>query len=123
MSARWGVKRLAQLLNGAAAEPSAPTASTFPSHASCRLTPSAGAFEIGGVPGVVGQLQLFQAVQALGETARVAALGLGQRLEPLGDLREALLAGGPGHAGVHLRVLVGLALDGRLEVLLRVAEG
>ena len=43
MSARWGVKRLAQLLNGAAAEPSAPTASTFPSHASCRLTPSARA--------------------------------------------------------------------------------
>src|SRR5690349_23176223 len=56
-------------------------------------------------------------VEALGEAAGVALLGPGQRLEPLGDLLEALVAGGLGEAGVHLGVLVGLAGDGRLQVL------
>jgi hypothetical protein len=52
----------------------------------------------------------------------VALLGLGERLEPLGDLVEALLAGGLRHAGVHRLVLVRLAGDGGLEVLGRVAD-
>ncbi|HEX9202397.1 MAG TPA: heterodisulfide reductase-related iron-sulfur binding cluster [Vicinamibacteria bacterium] len=42
-SARWGAKELAQLLRGAVAQPRVPTASTSPSQASCRLTPSARA--------------------------------------------------------------------------------
>jgi len=53
----------------------------------------------------------------------VALLGLGQRLEPLGHVVEALFAGGLGHAGVHGLVLVGLAGDGGLEVLGGVADG
>ena len=56
-------------------------------------------------------------LEALGEAAGVALLGAGQRLEPLGDLLEALVAGGLGEARVHLGVLVGLAGDGRLEVV------
>ena len=58
-----------------------------------------------------------------GEAAGVALLGPGQRLEPLGDLVEALVAGGLGEAGVHLGVLVGLAGDGRLEVVVGGADG
>ncbi len=40
INARGGPKEFAQLLSGAMAEPSAPTASTLPSQASCRVTPS-----------------------------------------------------------------------------------
>jgi hypothetical protein len=68
-------------------------------------------------------IELLQTVEALGEAPGMAALGLGQGLEPLRDLGESLFAGGPGHAGVHLRVLVGLALDGGLQVLPGIAEG
>src|SRR5437764_10001443 len=58
-----------------------------------------------------------EALEALGEASGVALLGPGQRLEPVGDLVEALVARRAGEAGVHLGVLVGLALDGRLEVV------
>src|SRR3546814_9674304 len=61
--------------------------------------------------------------QALGEAAGVALLGAGERLEPLGDLLEALLAGGLGEARVHLGVLVGLAGDGGPEVVLGGSDG
>src|SRR5689334_21759490 len=60
---------------------------------------------------MTGGLQLFEALEALREAPGVAALGLGQGLEPVGDLGEALLARGLGHSRVHLRVLVGLAFD------------
>ena len=59
----------------------------------------------------------------LREAAGVALLGLRERLEPLGDVVEALVARGLRHAGVHRLVLVRLAGDGRLEVLLGVADG
>src|SRR5580765_7467838 len=62
------------------------------------------------------------AVDALLEAAGVALLRTSQRLEPLGDLDEALLTRGLGEPGVHLRVLVGLAGDGRLEVVLGLAD-
>src|SRR5688572_1206514 len=65
---------------------------------------------------------LLQVVEALLEPASVRTLGAGQGLEPLGDLREAFLAGGLGEARVHLGVLVGLAGDRRLEVQLAVAD-
>src|SRR5579884_1072454 len=55
--------------------------------------------------------------QSLAEPAGVRLLGPGQRLEPLGNLVEALVARRAGEAGVHLGVLVGLALDGGLEVV------
>ena len=58
-----------------------------------------------------------EGLEALGEAAGVALLGPGERLEPLRDLLEALVASGLGEARVHLGVLVGLALDRRLEVV------
>src|SRR5262245_17617450 len=48
-------------------------------------------------------------VQCLLEAIGVRALGLCERLEPVGDLGEALFARGLRHAGVHIRVLVRLA--------------
>ena len=62
-------------------------------------------------------------VEHLLEATRVALFGLGKGLEPVGDLVEALFAGGLRHARVHLGVLVGLAGDGALEVGDGVAHG
>src|SRR2546427_5901365 len=64
-----------------------------------------------------------QCLETLGEPACMRLLGLGEGLEPLGDLLEPFTAGRLGEAGVHLRELVGLAVDGGLEVLLRGADG
>src|SRR5580692_3290884 len=79
-----------------------------------------GGAPIGAVPEVG---PLGDRLEALSETPGVRLLGARQRLEPLGDLHEALVAGGLGEAGVHLGVLVGLALDGRLEVVGGGADG
>jgi hypothetical protein len=54
--------------------------------------------------------------------AGMRLLGLGEGLEPLRELGEALVARGPRHAGIHLRVLVGLAGDRRLEIRLGLAD-
>src|SRR6188768_2486120 len=62
-------------------------------------------------------------LQALREPAGVALLGARERLEPLGDLVKALVARGASKTGVHLGVLVGLAGDGRLEVVGGRADG
>src|SRR5579883_1232374 len=70
-------------------------------------------------------LCLFSALEHLehlGEAACVALLGLRQRLEPLGDVVEALFARGLRHARVHGLVLVRLAGDRALQVLLGVAD-
>src|SRR5690606_2575640 len=56
-------------------------------------------------------------VEGLLETAGMALLSLGQRLEPFGDFLEALFAGGLGHARIHVGVFVSLAGDRRLQVL------
>src|SRR5690606_6947907 len=61
-------------------------------------------------------------VEQLLEAPCVGLLGLGEGLEPVGDLFEALLAGGLRHARVHVGVLVGLACDAGLEVVLGVAD-
>ena len=61
-------------------------------------------------------------LQHLVEATGVGLLGLGERLEPLGDVVEALLARLLRHARVHRLVLVRLAGDRRLEVLLGVAD-
>src|SRR6185436_16783690 len=58
----------------------------------------------------------------LRETARVRLLRLGERLEPLRELREALVTRGLRHARVHLRVLVRLAGHRGLEVQLGLAD-
>ena len=44
-------------------------------------------------------------------------LGLGEGLEPVGDLVQTLVAGGPRHTRVHVGVLEGLAGDRRLKVV------
>src|SRR5581483_888419 len=62
------------------------------------------------------------ALQALGEATGVRLLGACERLEPLRDLVEAFVARGLREARVHLGVLVGLALDGGLEVVLGGAD-
>ena len=46
----------------------------------------------------------------------MALLGLGEGLEPVGDLVVPFLPGGTGHARVHVGVLVGLAGEGGLQV-------
>src|SRR5438552_66611 len=61
-------------------------------------------------------------LETLVEPARVRLFRLGERLEPLGELGEALLPRGLGHARVHLRVLVRLARDRGPEVLLGLAD-
>src|SRR5262249_19800633 len=62
-------------------------------------------------------------IEPLLEAAGVGPLGARERLEPFGDLLEALVARRLGEAGIHLGVLVGLAGDGGLEVLVGVADG
>src|SRR5262249_41078505 len=77
---------------------------------------------------VIGRIKLalitslLERVEALLEAAGVRTLGAREGLEPLGDLLEAFLAGGLREARVHLRVLVGLAGDRRLEVERGVAQ-
>src|SRR5690606_30161778 len=56
-------------------------------------------------------------VQRLLEAVGVAAFGLGEGFEPVGNLVEALVPGGFRHAGVHVGVLVCLAGDGRVVVV------
>src|SRR6476620_5979925 len=63
-----------------------------------------------------------QRVEGALEAAGVGLLGLRQGLEPVGDLVEAFVAGGLGHARVHVGVLVGLAGDGGLKVVRRAAD-
>src|SRR5258706_4769396 len=65
---------------------------------------------------------LAQAVEALLEPPGVRLLGARQRLEPLGDLLEALFARRLGEPRIHLGVLVGLARDRRPQVLLAAAD-
>src|SRR5690606_23366891 len=64
----------------------------------------------------------IQSVERLLEAVRVRALGLRERLEPVGDLVEALVAGGLRHARVHVGVLVRLAGDRCLQVIGRRAD-
>src|SRR5215475_13272069 len=52
----------------------------------------------------------------------MALLGLGERLEPVGNLVETLFARGAGHAGIHVGVFVRFARDRRLQILLRRAD-
>src|SRR5215470_13033554 len=61
-------------------------------------------------------------LQPFVEAPGVRLLSLGERLEPLRQLVEAFGPRGLGHARVHLRVLVGLAGDRRLEVLLGLCD-
>src|SRR5882724_7969354 len=55
--------------------------------------------------------------ECLLEAAGMRLPGLGERLEPVGDLVEAFLAGHARHARIHVGVFVGLAGDRGLEVV------
>src|SRR2546430_950471 len=63
-----------------------------------------------------------QGLQTLREPPRMRLLGLGEGLEPLGDLLEPLAPRGLGEARIHLGELVRLAVDRGLEVLLGRAD-
>src|SRR6516162_7701318 len=62
------------------------------------------------MPGPEAYPRSADALETLVEPAGVALLGAGEGLEPFGYLGEALVARRTGEAGVHLGVLVGLAL-------------
>ena len=53
----------------------------------------------------------------------MALLGFRKSLEPVCDLGESLGSRGLGHARIHVRVLVGFAGDGGLEIQQRVTDG
>ena len=61
-------------------------------------------------------------VEGLLEAIRVRTLGLGQRLEPVGDLGETFFARLLRHARIHVAVFVRLAGDRRLEIRLGLAD-
>src|SRR5258707_12971040 len=83
------------------------------------------------VPCTTGHLPAFSSVFAsmfpsdrvpafferLLESPGIRLPGLGERLEPVGDLVEAFLAGHARHARIHVGVFVGLARDRGLEVV------
>src|SRR6188768_2812866 len=73
------------------------------------------------VPDVL--IQSSDRVEGLLETIGMRALGLRQRLEPIGDFRESFLARLFGHARVHVAVLVRFTGDGGLQVGLGLADG
>src|SRR5262245_23122318 len=101
-----------------------------------RRAPTAAALVVAGpmppspapAPGVSRELDRLcrvlprDLVQAFVEPPGIRLLSLGQRLEPLRQLRQPLVPRGLGHAGVHLRVLVGLTGHGGLEVQLGLAD-
>src|SRR5687768_12083541 len=70
----------------------------------------------------LGRLLARDLGQALVEAPGVRLLGLGERLEPLGELGEALVPRRLRHARVHLGVLVRLTSHGRLEIQLGLAD-
>src|SRR5258705_13131692 len=65
---------------------------------------------------------LIERVERFLETAGVALLGFGQGFEPISDFVEAFLARSPRHARIHVGVFMGLAGDGRGEVLVGRAD-
>src|SRR5690242_12674092 len=67
-------------------------------------------------------MALLDRIESFLKPSGVRLFGTRERLEPVGDLAEALFARGACHAGVHVRVLVRLAVDRGLEVELRVAD-
>ena len=67
-------------------------------------------------------LRHLHIVQQGAVTLLVVLLDGGHQTEPLRQLVEALLLGGPGKALVHIRPLVVLALSGRQQVLRCVAD-
>ena len=50
-------------------------------------------------------------------------LGFRQRLEPVSDLVEVLVAGRLGHTGIHIRIFVRLSGNRCLEVVARRTDG
>src|SRR5258706_11300204 len=97
--------------------PSPPRSSARP-----RIRDSSSRSGGGWAPRGCPPASVSQRVERLLEPVGVRALGLRQRLEPVGDLLEAFAACRLGHAGVHVGVFVRLAGDCGLEVLARGAD-
>src|SRR5436309_1472861 len=80
------------------------------------------------LPANAGELDRLRGIfardllEALVEAPGVRLLGLGERLEPLGELGEAFVARRLRHARVHLGVLVGLAGHGGLQIFLGLSD-
>src|SRR5437667_4908435 len=96
----------------------------LPLPASCRRAAAdrerRGSAEASAPPGSGGEA--VERLERPLEPAGMRLLGLGEGLEPVGDLVEALLAGGARHAGVHVGVFVRLAGDRREQVIGGVAD-
>src|SRR5690349_3373277 len=60
--------------------------------------------------------------ECLGQAPCVRLLGFGKRLEPFGNVFEALFAGSLCHARVHGLVLFGFTMNGRRKVLIGRAD-
>ena len=67
-------------------------------------------------------LVIAQAAEGFLEAAGMALLSLRESLEPIGDLVETLVTGGPRHARVHIGVFVGLARDRGLQIVRGLAD-
>src|ERR1700731_241082 len=65
---------------------------------------------------------LSHRVESFLEATGMRLLGLGESLEPVGDLVEAFLAGGARHTGIHVGIFVRLAGDGRLQLVRSLAD-
>src|SRR5260370_934076 len=75
------------------------------------------------VPASGGErLLATQRIEGPLEAAGMRFFGLCEGLEPIGNLVEALLAGGARHAGIHVGVLVRLAGDRGLEIVVGAAD-
>src|SRR5205807_3297047 len=61
-------------------------------------------------------------LQKITEPAGMRFLRLRQRFEPVCDFREALIARGLCHSGIHVRIFVRFPMNGGLEVECRIAE-
>src|SRR5665213_1367548 len=69
-----------------------------------------------------GRVSCLERVERLLEAAGMRLLGLGEGLEPVGDLFEAFLAGGARHAGIHVGIFVGLAGDSGIQIVVGRAD-
>ncbi len=63
-----------------------------------------------------GDRLLPQIVEGFLEATGMRALGLGERLKPIGDFLKTFFAGGARHAGIHIRVFMRFASDGSAQV-------
>ena len=62
-------------------------------------------------------VELVEFVERLLETSGMRTFGLGEGLEPIGNLVETFITGFAGHSRIHIGVFMGLAGNRRFEVV------